>query len=59
LLKKANNSLQNDVVYTYNTSKELKVLDYKFIDYSKSCLYLNNELDNFSDNKKYITFSNS
>lgn len=58
ILKKSNTSLSNDIVYDYATSPELKVLDYKFIDYSKSCLYLNNSLGYYVDNK-YFSFSNS
>lgn len=45
ILKSANNSLKQDLVYELKTPKKLKVLDYKFIDYSKSCLYLNNKVE--------------
>lgn len=70
--KKANPSLLDDLVYTYNTSPELKVIKYTFIDYSKSCLYVNNKLDKltneqfdywddayYTGGKKFISFSHS
>lgn len=70
--KKANSSLLEDIVYTYKTSPELKVNSFKFVNYSKSCLYVNNDLDNlvdenlnswdnlyFENGKKFVSLSNS
>lgn len=72
LLKKANISLVKDIVYTYKTSKDLQITNFKFLDYSKSCLYVNNTLDELTNEslnswdlgyyswwEKFITFSNS
>jgi hypothetical protein len=43
--KNINKFLKDDVVNNFYTSKELVVNDFKFIDYSKSCLYLSNQVD--------------
>lgn len=42
--KQANKNLEKDIISEYKTSTELKVLRTKFVDYSKSCVYLNNKL---------------
>ena len=70
--KKANPSLLADIVYPYSTSDELKITKFQFIDYSKSCLYVNNDLDKltneslgywepgyYSGGEKFVTFTNS
>lgn len=70
--KKSNPSLLSDMVYSYTTSPVLAIINYKFIDYSKSCLYVNNSLDKlvnesayygdegyYAWGKKFVTFSNS
>ncbi|MDD5769828.1 MAG: MG2 domain-containing protein [Candidatus Gracilibacteria bacterium] len=60
ILKKSNPSLIDNIVYNYQTSPELKVTNYKFIDYSKSCIYVNNELDYYDGNlNKYFSLSSS
>lgn len=43
--KNINTYLKNDIVKDYFTSKELVINDFKFINYSKSCLYLSNQVD--------------
>ena len=66
LLKKANASIVKDIDYTYTTSPEFAITNFKFIDYSKSCLYVNNDLDNldswdesYNTTLKNFNFSNS
>ncbi len=45
VLKVINKSLTDDIVTTYDTTDKLIVKDLKFINYSKTCLYLNNEIN--------------
>lgn len=72
ILKQANPSLTKDLTFTYKTSPKLKINSFKFIDYSRSCLYVNNRLDNLTNPwvsswengyyvnpEKFITLSNS
>ncbi|MBW7954842.1 hypothetical protein H3C61_03440 [Candidatus Gracilibacteria bacterium] len=65
LFKKINPSLLKDVVYNYKTSKNLEITNFLNIDYSKSCLYVNNPLDGvYLDGSEktlnnFINFSNS
>ncbi len=42
--KEINLNLENDIVKEFKTASDLIVSDYKFISYSKSCLYLNNSV---------------
>jgi hypothetical protein len=49
LSKKANSSLVHDIVYTYTTPDDLKITNFKFLDYSRSCLYVNNTLDKLTN----------
>lgn len=44
--KDINLNLDDNLVREFSTSKKLQVVDYKFISYSKSCLYLNNKVEN-------------
>jgi len=49
ILKQTNPSLTKDLTFTYKTSPKLKINLFKFIDYSRSCLYVNNRLDNLTN----------
>jgi hypothetical protein len=42
--KDINLNLDNDIIKEFKTAPEFVVTDYKFISYSKSCLYLNNSV---------------
>lgn len=42
--KNINSNLEKDVIKEFLTSPDLEVKDFKFISYSKSCLYLNNKI---------------
>lgn len=56
--KMSNKNLLDDIVTSYKTAPELKILDYTFVDYSKSCLYLNNRLPYDIGNTPFV-FSQS
>ncbi len=58
IAKASNKNLLQDIEFSYKTAPELKVENYVFIDYSKSCVYLNNRLDDIV-NKTPFSFSNS
>ena len=45
--KNINKYLKTDINKTFNTIDKLEVKDFIFIDYSKSCLYLSNEINNY------------
>jgi hypothetical protein len=45
IVKKAINlNLEKDIIKEFKTSPNLEVIDFKFMSYSKSCLYLNNKV---------------
>ncbi len=56
--KIANKNLLDDIIMPYKTAPELKIQGYTFVDYSKSCLYLNNRLPYDLENTAF-TFSQS
>ncbi|MFA5917809.1 MAG: MG2 domain-containing protein [Candidatus Gracilibacteria bacterium] len=47
--KDINLNLDNDITKEFKTAPEFVVTDYKFISYSKSCLYLNNFVRTYYD----------
>jgi len=54
--KDINLNLDDDISREFTTSKNLLVTDYKFISYSKSCLYLNNMImDIWTKKDEFIT----
>jgi hypothetical protein len=55
--KNINKYLKADIIKRYNTSKKLIVKDFKFLNYSKTCLYLSNQIENYWDisDKIFIT----
>lgn len=48
--KSANKYLKQDEVYNFITAPKPKLLDYKFIDYTKVCFYFNNSISDDSYN---------
>lgn len=57
--KEANTNLLENIVYDFQTSHPLEVKRVEVIDYSKTCVYLNNTLDYDENVKPHFTFSNS
>lgn len=43
--KSINSNLEADIIKSFNTSPKFEILGYKYLSYSKSCLYLNNKLE--------------
>lgn len=53
--KGININLENDIIREFITAPKFEVKDYKFVSYSKSCLYLNNRiLDIWSKSNDFI-----
>ena len=55
--KDINKFVKDDIIYKFNTSKKLEVKDFTFINYSKSCLYLNNSLDDYWKLSKEVFYT--
>ncbi|MDQ7010062.1 MAG: MG2 domain-containing protein, partial [Candidatus Gracilibacteria bacterium] len=52
--KKINKYLKEDIIKKYNSSKKLEVIDFRVINYGKTCLYLSNQIDNVWSKKDEI-----
>jgi len=55
--KSINPSLADDIVTVYDTADKLIVKDLKIINYSKTCIYLNNEINAWQQSKKVYSTS--
>ena len=51
--KKISSNVEKDIVKEYKTSPKFSVLDFKFVSYNLSCLYLSNQISSYNDYEEY------